>query len=565
MGIQEDIKPRMRWWGWGVDGFDKPIKPAAVKILTDVCGMDIDANTLPPNVEDVKINPSALDADDIAALKEAVGDEFFKDDHYTRVMHTYGRSYPDLLRLRLGVLEIAPDAIVYPGNEDQVAKVIKVCEEREIAIIPFGGGTSVAGGVEAVRGGFKKAISLSTLRFNKIKEINKDAMTVTVEPGVFGPDLEEELGKHGVTVGHFPQSFEFSTVGGWVSCRSSGQESSGYGRIDKNVIGLRVVTPKGVLDLRDMPSSAAGPDPREFFLGSEGVLGIITEATIQIHHKPDVMVFDSYFFNSFEEGIEVFRELKQKDQLPHLARLSNEKETYFGIEQLGGGKLGEVLTKYLNFRGIDTPCMAVLGFGGGHVEARAEREAFNLKMIGKNCVRLGPTAGNIWVKERFTSPYLRDVMMTKNIAVDTLETCTTWDNALNLHKHIIHDMEAAGNAHGTPLFLFCHVSHTYQSGCSLYYTYFMNEKLGEEMQQWSDVKDAATMAMENNGGTCTHHHGVGQDHAPGLRVENGDLWTDFLRAAKKFYDPKGVLNPAKLQDGPVSLRARYEDDDPLVG
>ena len=205
MGIQEDIKPRMRWWGWGVDGFDKPIKPAAVKILTDVCGMDIDANTPPPNVEDVKINPSALDADDIAALKEAVGDEFFKDDHYTRVMHTYGRSYPDLLRLRLGVLEIAPDAIVYPGNEDQVAKVIKVCEEREIAIIPFGGGTSVAGGVEAVRGGFKKAISLSTLRFNKIKEINKDAMTFTVEPGVFGRTSKRNSA-NGVTVGHFPQS-----------------------------------------------------------------------------------------------------------------------------------------------------------------------------------------------------------------------------------------------------------------------------------------------------------------------------------------------------------------------
>lgn len=564
MGIQEDIKPRMRWWGWGVDGHDKPIKPAAVDILTDVCGMNKDANTPPPNVDDIKVNPSALNAEDIAALKEVVGEEFFKDDHYTRIMHTYGRSYPDLLRLRLGVVDIAPDAIVYPGTEEEVAKLIKVCEDREIAIIPFGGGTSVAGGVEAQRGGFKKAISVSTLRFNKIKEINKEAMTVTVEPGVFGPDLEEELGKHGVTVGHFPQSFEFSTVGGWVSCRSSGQESSGYGRIDKNVVGMRVVTPRGLLDLRDMPSSAAGPNPREFFLGSEGVMGIITEVTIQIHNKPETMVFDSYFFPSFEEGIEVFRELKQQDALPHMARLSNEKETDFGIKQLGGGKLGETLTKYLNFRGQKTPCMAVFAFGGSPVEARAAREAFNLKLIGKGGVRLGPTAGMMWVKERFTSPYLRDVMMTKDIAVDTLETCTTWDNAMNLHDKITQAMESAGNAHGTPLFLFCHVSHTYQSGCSLYFTYFMNEKKGEELQQWSDVKDAATSAMENYGGTCTHHHGVGQDHAPGLLVENGDLWIEFLRAAKKFYDPKGILNPCKLQDGPATLRSRYEEDDPLA-
>lgn len=564
MGIQEDIKPRMRWWGWGVDGHDKPLKPAAIDILTNVCGMDKDANTPPPNVDDVEVNPSELDEDDIAALKAAVGAEFFKDDHYTRVMHTYGRSYPDLLRLRLGKCEIAPDGVVYPGNEEEVAAVIKVCEERKIALIPFGGGTSVAGGVEAVRGGFKKAISLSTLRMNKIVKIDKEAMTVTVQPGVFGPDLEEELGKHGVTVGHFPQSFEFSTVGGWVSCRSSGQESSGYGRIDKNTIGLRVVTPKGVMDIRNLPSTAAGPDPRQFFLGSEGVMGIITEATIQIHNKPEVMLFDSYFFGSFEEGIEVFRELKQNNDLPHLARISNEKETDFGIKQLGGGKLGETLSRYLAFRGKKTPCMAVFGFGGTKMEARKQREALNLKLMGKGGVRLGSTAGNMWVKERFTSPYLRDVMMTKDIAVDTLETCTTWDNAYALHNQIVKDMEAAGEKHGTPLFLFCHVSHTYQSGCSLYFTYFMKEKKGEELQQWSDVKDAATMAMENYGGTCTHHHGVGQDHAPGLLVENGDLWIEFLRNAKEFYDPAGILNPCKLQDGPTSLRARYEADDPLV-
>lgn len=562
MGIQEDIKPRMRWWGWGVDGHDKPIKPGATEILKSVCGME-DVHTPPVKLEDVKVNPSKLDADDIAALKAIVGDEFFKDDHYTRVMHTYGRSYPDLLRLRLGKCEGAPDAIVYPGSEDDIAKLFEVCSERGIAVIPFGGGTSVAGGVEAMRGKFKKAISISMLRFNKIVEIDTKAMTVTVQPGVFGPDLEAELGKWGVTVGHFPQSFEFSTVGGWASCRSAGQESSGYGRIDKNIVGLRVVTPRGPMDIRTVPSTAAGPDPRQLFLGSEGVFGIITEITVQIHKKPETMVFDCYFFPSFAEGIEVFRELEQNGDMPHLARLSNEKETDFGIKQLGGGNLGKTLSRYLSLRGQSTPCMAVFAFGGSKLQARSDREAFAMKLTGKGGVRLGPTAGMMWIKERFTSPYLRDVMMTSDIAVDTLETCTIWDNAVNLHSHIVEDMEAAGQKHGTPLYLFCHVSHLYESGCSLYFTYFMKEKKGEELQQWADVKDAATNAMEKYAGTCTHHHGVGQDHAPGLLVENGDMWIEFLRYAKKFYDPAGILNPCKLQDGPVSLRARYEADDPL--
>lgn len=562
MSIQDDIKPRMRWWGWGVDGHDKPIKPGATEILKDVCGME-DVHVPPVDLADVTIPPSELEDSDIAALTNIVGEEFFKDDHDTRVMHAYGRSYPDLLRLRLGTCDIAPDAIVYPGSEEEIAALLEECATRCIAVIPFGGGTSVAGGVEAVRGTYSKAISISMLRFNKIVEINTTAMTTTVQPGVFGPDLETELAKHGVTVGHFPQSFEFSTIGGWASCRSAGQESSGYGRIDKNIIGLRIITPRGPVTIRPLPSTAAGPDPRQFFLGSEGVFGIITEITVQVHKKPETMVFDCYFFPSFAEGVEVFRQLEQNGDMPHLARLSDEKETNFGIKQLGGGKLGQTLSRYLALRGQTTPCMAVFAFGGSAISARSDREALAVKLIGKGGVRLGPTAGMMWVKERFTSPYLRDVMMTSNIAVDTLETCTTWDNAMNLHRHIVADMEAAGEKHGTPLYLFCHVSHLYESGCSLYYTYFMKEKEGEELQQWSDVKDAATTAMETYGGTCTHHHGVGQDHAPGLLVENGDLWIDFLRYAKDFYDPAGILNPGKLQYGPTSLRTRYEADDPL--
>lgn len=551
---------RMRWWGWGVDGNDSPITPDAEEMLVQKIGMDVTAHHPLPNIAEVHLPDSRLLSDDISALQEAVPNGTVSVEHDTRLKHALGRSYPDLARLRAGVIDIAPDAVVAATTEQELIDLLKVCTERGIAVITFGGGTSVVGGVEAYDGGFGKAIALSMVNFNKILGIDTEAETVEVQAGVFGPDLEAALQPLGLTVGHFPQSFEFSTVGGWMACRSSGQESSGYGRIDRNVIGMRVITPAGVIDLRDMPSTAAGPDPRELFLGAEGTLGIILSATIQLHRTDGKMVFDTYFFDSFEEGADTFRELKQSGHIPHLARLSDEPETAFGIAQLSGS-LGQKLDKYFELRKVKQPCMAIFGFGGTNkIAARAEREALAARLLGKKCIRLGPTAGNMWVKHRFTSPYLRDVMMERRVAVDTLETATTWDNAVTLRTEIVRAMEAAAEKHGSPVFVLCHISHMYASGCSLYFTYFFREEPGKVLEQWADIKTAAGDAMMAHGGTITHHHGVGQDHAPQFFTETSQLYARVLMAAKLELDPAGILNPGKLAAGPETLADRYRLD-----
>lgn len=547
---------RMRWWGWGTDGFDKPITEEAEKLLIDEIGM-VEAHHPPKDISEVTIPESRLADADLDALRGPNGDISVSVDHDTRVKYSLGRSYPDLARLRQGVIDIAPDAIVMPTNEEQLQAVLEICSERGIAVTPFGGGTSVVGGVEAIDGGYGKAIALSMVAFNNILEIDEVANTVTVQTGVFGPDLEAELEPRGLTVGHFPQSFEFSTVGGWVACRSAGQESSGYGRIDRNVIGMRVVTPAGTMEFRDIPSSAAGPNPRELFLGSEGTLGIITQVTLQLHHRPDEMLFDTYFVNSFDEGLEIFRQLEQDGHIPHLARLSDEPETRFGIEQMGG-KTGPMLKKYLSVRGMDTPCMILFGFGQeNRAEAIAAREVLAARLLKQKCVRLGSIPGQLWVKHRFTSPYLRDVMMTRRVGVDTLETCTTWEHASELRTKIMERMRAAANEHGTPTYVFCHISHMYETGCSLYFTYFFREEPGQIMQQWMDIKGAAGEAIVEFDGTITHHHGVGQDHAPQTYLENTELFAKVLNAVKKELDPKGILNPGKLFNGPHSLDERY--------
>ncbi len=536
------IPYRMRWWGWGTSGHDKPLTPAAEQLLETSIHMDLDFHRPIPDLQRVRLPRSAFaQLPEAAARLKATGAQW-DDTHDTRIKHAFGRSYPDLVRLRSGQVATAPDAVLLPQDEQQLLVLLQVCSELSIAVVPFGGGTSVVGGVSALHGEFDAVIAVSMVAFDQIKRIDNASATVTVGAGVFGPDLEAAVSDAGFTVGHFPQSYEFSTVGGWVSCRSAGQESSGYGRIDANVVGLRAVTPAGIVSFRDVPASAAGPDPRQLFLGSEGVFGFITEVTLALHRKPRKMLFDTYFFPDFATGAEAFRKLEQSGQIPHMARLSDEKETLFGIKQMGNAKLSGYLRKYLGFRGMKTPCMAVFAFADhGFITARVQREKLAATMLRFKAARLSAVPGMMWVKHRFTSPYLRDVMMSRGVAVDTLETATTWSQALKLRTEITHAMENAG----TPAFVFCHISHVYGSGCSLYFTYFFREGT-DPIAQWRQIKGAASDAILAHGGTISHHHGVGTDHAEGFQAETGELYGAGLKALKASFDPKGIMNPGKL-------------------
>ena len=548
-----DTQPRMRWWGWGEDGHDGPVKPGAKVILSKHCGWPAGVDRPHVALEEVSLPQSRLTDELRARLAETVGEDFVRDDHALRVSYAAGRSLPDLIRLRTGRLSSAPDAVVYPASDAEVDALLAVCAEESVAVVPVGGGTSVVGGIDAVRDGFSAVVSISMARLDQILDIDEESLTATVQAGVFGPDLEERLQSRGFTLGHYPQSFEFSTVGGWVATRSAGQQSTGYGRIDDNVHGLRCSTPSGPIELPTTPATAAGPNPRQLFVGSEGTLGIITEATVRIRRVPKAVRADSWFFPDFASGTAALREMEQSGLQLAIARLSDVNETAFGLAQLGSELQRKGVLAYLRARGITTPCLLVVRYDGSTAEVRARRSQGRSIVRRHMGVNLGAVPETSWEKHRFSTPYLRDQLLREGMIAETLETSAPWSKVEDLHKTISADIEKEMADRGTPAFVLCHVSHLYASGCSLYYTVFAKQQVGAEIAQWKALKSAAGDAIVAGGGTITHHHAVGTDHGPWLPAETGQMWLRMLRAAKAEVDPAGIMNPGKLMNGPARL------------
>lgn len=549
----DSTRPRMRWWGWGEDGHDGPVKPGPRAMLTDICGWPDDADNPPGRLEDVRLPPSALPVAARARLVAVVGEEYVRDDQATRVSHAVGRSYPDLVRLRAGALPYAPDAVLCPASPDEVEALLEVAHQERIAVVPFGGGTSVVGGIDALRPGFDSCVCVSLARLDEVVAIDEDALTARVQAGVFGPDLEARLQREGLTLGHYPQSFEFSTVGGWAATRSAGQQSTGYGRIDENVVGLRCATPTGTVELRPVPASAAGPDPRQVFVGSEGTLGIITEVTVRVRRLPEATLPDAWFFPDFASGATALRKMEQSGLHPDIARLSDRHETAFGLAQLGSAVQRRGMLAYLRARGLKQPCLLVLRYDGTSAQAKARRAAGRAIAKEQRGVTIGGVPEVMWEKHRFSTPYLRDQLLTDGMLVDTMETAAPWSVIDDLHDSIRAEMERALAARGTPGFVLCHISHLYPDGCSLYYTVFARQERGAELEQWRALKTATGDAIVAGGGTITHHHACGADHAPWLVRETGPMWRRMLSAAKAEVDPAGIMNPGKLMGGPETL------------
>lgn len=535
----------MRWWGWGEPGHDRPLPAAAESMLRIVVGMGEERRP-PVALEAVALPGRSLTAGARRRLEAVVGADHVREDRLARVTHARGKSYPDLLRLRSGDASTAPDAVAYPGSAEEVAGLLAACSDEGLAVVPFGGGTSVVGGVEALRGPHDGVVSVDLARLARLCRADPKALTSTVEAGMLGPALERELGARGLTLGHFPQSFEFSTVGGWVAARSAGQASTGYGRVDELVLGLRCATPAGELSALAVPATAAGPDPRQLLMGSEGTLGIVTEVTLQVRPTPALRVFEGYALQSFAAGVEALRRLEQSGAAPDVARLSDEDETDFGIATIGDRRQRAIARAYLRARRLPRPCLAVFGFEGGEAAVRARRLRARLLLRGSDAVALGRGAGRSWERSRFHTPYLRDELLSRGLLVDTLETAATWDRVPALHAAVGDALRGALGGRGTPAYVMCHVSHLYPSGASLYFTFFARQEHGAELEQWRAAKAAASDAIRAGGGTITHHHGVGTDHAPWLSGEAGELWIEALRAAKRRLDPRGIMNPGKL-------------------
>ena len=546
-----ELTPRMRWWGWGEDPEHPPELPDAAEQLLRAELETEGPETPRVELDEVRLAEPSLSDGARQRLGAAVGEQYVRDDRLTRVSHAAGRSYPDLIRLRAGDAERAPDAVVYPGSHDEVAALLAACAEQGVAVVPFGGGTSVVGGVEPLRGDHAAVISLDLMRMDGLLGADSRSLTATFAPGCTGPRAEAALEARGLRLGHYPQSWEYATVGGWVVTRSAGQASTGYGRIDELVRGLRCATPAGELGSRVLPASAAGPSLKELFVGSEGVLGVLTECTLAVRRLPESRRYEGWSFRSFEEGTEAFRAMEQHEASPDVARLSDEEETRLTMSLASTGSFGERLGRsYLRVRGHEGGCIVIAGWEGeseDEVDRRRSASVEHLRRGGG--IPLGQRPGEAWLRGRYAAPYLRDELLGRGLLVETLETATTWSRLHELHDAVGAALRESLGSGGTPALVMCHVSHLYRTGASLYFTFLARRAEGDLaawIEQWRAAKAAACDAILEHGGTLTHHHGVGTDHAAWMPGEIGELGVEVLRAAKERLDPRGIMNPGKL-------------------
>jgi alkyldihydroxyacetonephosphate synthase len=541
-----DPAPAMRWWGWGDPEHPQSLPAHALKFLRETVG--IAARPRPPvALGQVQLDPSALSEQAASALRGIVGAEGVRDDHGERVVHAAGKGYPDLVRLRVGRPEGAPDAVIWPSDREQVRAVLEQCARSSVAVVPWGGGTSVVGGVAPLRGEHAAVVALDMGRMGQVLELDRQSRIVTVQAGIRAVALERALAGDGFTLGHFPQSYEYVSLGGCAATRSAGQASSGYGRIEQLVLGLRFTSPAGAFDLAPVPASAAGPELRRLLVGSEGTLGVIDELALRVRPAPRERVYEGVFFTDFAAGVEALRGLAQQRASPDVARLSDEAETRMSLALAGvGGVKGRLGRAYLGLRGYSEGCLAILGFEGEAEEVTARRKrALELVRRGGGLL-VGRSPGEAWLKSRFSAPYLRDELLTQGVMVETLETATRWSNVRPLHRAVGAAIAGALDSGGTPGLVMCHVSHLYETGASLYFTFLARQREGAELEQWRTVKRAASQAIVDGGGTITHHHAVGRDHAPWLQDEIGREGVAALRALKAELDPAGIMNPGKL-------------------
>jgi alkyldihydroxyacetonephosphate synthase len=539
-------RPPMKWWGWGDPARSVELPERALEFVRTELGVSGERNRA-VGFEQVQLHDPALPRKAAQRLADLLGPEWLHEDRLSRVTHAAGKGYPDLVRLRGGDATSAPDAVVYPAGADEVLAVLDICGSERVAVVPFGGGTSVVGGVEPVRDGKSGVLSLDLARMATLDGVDERSLTADLGPGMRCPQVEEALGARGFTLGHFPQSFEYATVGGCVATRSAGQASTGYGNIEKLVCGLRCVTPAGSIELPAIPATAAGPGLRQLLVGSEGVLGVITQATLKIRPAPPERRYEGWMFRTFDDGVEAFRTLEHDGVVPDVARLSDEDETRLSLALAGGDSLKRRAgLRYTRIRGYSGGCLVVLGFEGECTEV-ARRAALARRLLRRSGgLSLGSAPGKAWERGRYEGPYLRDALLDRGVMVETLETAHEWSRLLELYGAVRGAIHGALQARGTPGLVMCHVSHLYPNGASLYFTFLAGQECGAEIDQWRVVKAAACDAITGAGGTITHHHAVGRDHAAWMPKEVGRLGLAALDSVKQRLDPEGIMNPGKL-------------------
>jgi alkyldihydroxyacetonephosphate synthase len=552
-------RTKRRWNGWGFTAHKDEItgREEVWTWLAGKLGMPALLATPTRPLEEVTLPQSALSAEDRAALAAIVGADRVLVDTFERAYHARGRSYLDLLRLRAGDLSEAPDAVVTPRATEEVLAVLALAAEREIAVVPFGGGTGVVGGVTAARGRFSAVITLDISEMDCVIAIDPVSQTATVQAGICGPALEKALEAKGFTLGHFPKSFEFSTLGGWIAHRGA---AAGRGAEDW-LIGAQLATPRGLVSTGDFPASAAGPQWKDLLLGSEGIFGVITQATVRLRPLPEAVEYCSYLFRDFASGLDAIREATQAEIPATMLLLSDAEGTRFcsAYDTLGKPRslALRIAERYRQWRGFgDGPCALIAGFEDSSKTVAFARRGF--AAIAKRHGALSLGRSDCWKKARFALPYLRDPLLDRGVGIDTLETAASWSKLEALYAAVRGAIDGAISQNvprqGAKGVVLGHVCPCSPDGADLEFTYVFPRLLDGELAQAQAIKKAAMDAVVAHGGTISHHRGVGIEHLPWIAAEKGELGLAALSAVKAALDPKGVMNPGKLlPDKPFAL------------
>jgi alkyldihydroxyacetonephosphate synthase len=540
---------RLKWWGWGMDDqrYDLPALHPFWSYLEHQLGPFTLSKRL-ASLNDIKPAPSLLSPIDLSDMEQIFGKDGLSIDPAERLMHAMGKSYVDLLRIRRGWVDRTPDAVVFPVKEAQIQALMAMAANRGWSLVPFGGGTSVVGGVEPSSDKVP-VITLDLARMNRILHIDRTSHTARVQCGIRGPQLEAQLNTSGFTMGHFPQSFEFSTLGGWIATRSAGQNSTKYGKIEQMVIGLRMVTPNGILDLPEVPADAAGPSLLQCFMGSEGTLGVISQAAVRLRPLPRHRVFASYLFSDFVEGIGAARALMQSGLRPAVLRLSDPDETAmaYWLGKSAHPSVKDRLAKlYLKIRALDLQRNAILILVFEESRHTLFPSRFSIHSILKSGAYLGSQPARRWAESRFRHPYLRDDLIDRGIMVDSVETAAPWHKLPALYTAVRQALMDAVHKTASGALVLTHLSHAYRDGASLYFTFLARQQQGKELQQWQQVKTAATETVIDRGGALSHHHGIGLVHKPWIRKYLSPEGATVLSHLKDKLDPHNIMNPGKL-------------------
>jgi alkyldihydroxyacetonephosphate synthase len=547
----------MKWWGWGEESvsFTHEGKPELAPFIERQLKLDVRRPGTPPLAfEQLEVPAPVLPGPLRARLEEAVGAGHLTSDDHDRVVHGRGKSLTDLVRQRRGDLGRLPDVVVRPGAEDEVVAVMEAALAADAVVIPFGGGSSISGSLEPEADESRPVISVDMVRMNRVLAIDATSQLARVQTGVFGPDLERQLNAQGWTCGHFPDSFTHSTLGGWIATRSSGMQSDRYGDVAELTRGLRVVTPRGMLVVRPVPSTSTGPSVREMVLGSEGRLGIITEATIHVRRVPAERKILGYLFPTWADGLAAMRDIAAGEASPSVTRVSDAHETAFSFAtRTDPTPLDRVKSKalqaFLKRKGwdLEAMCLSFIGYEGSEGDVAAQRKQTEriTKRHGGLCI--GSSPGTLYDQKKFDTPYIRDFLLDRGAPADVSETSAPWGELQNVYDNVMAAGYGAFDELGVPGYLMCHLSHSYHSGACLYFTFAINPAPGSDgLAQYGVVKSAIQQAFVDSGATLSHHHAVGTEHARWLEEDISAPGVAMLRSLFEGFDPGANLNPGKI-------------------